>query len=154
MKDSRITKNRLHGFTSNLKYREPGSTSKSNYAKENDNKPARLTRRECDHVILLLNRAAGSVGEALAKDIRDFMPRLQAASAAAPQGQRQGRKWYSVTWPSGAVEQHNGVASAAKRIGRSKSHIANQLSQGKGKAELPCRDENGNPAFITIERMA
>lgn len=123
-------------------------------AAASEDKAARITKRQLGVVLGVLHRAAKGGDATLAVDAADAATLVSACLAAAPSGPKAGRVWFLVRFPSGAEERHLGAAAVAKRIGRSKSHVQNQLSKATEFAEFPCLDANGNPAAITVSRLA
>lgn len=118
------------------------------------NSPARITRCQLGLVLAVLRRVAAGGDATCGVDAAALVPVVDRCMAVAPVGQKPGRQWFSITWPSGKVERQLGAKAVSERIGRSRSHTQNVVSVGGGRGEFACVDEHGNPAVIVVERLA
>lgn len=117
-------------------------------------KPARISRRQLEPVLALLKRVAAGGDARAAVDAARLVPFVARALVAAPAGQPRARCWYGVRLPDGTGQKVQGLRAAARLSRRAVSTLANALSKGQGKAEFSITDQYGNPALVTVERLA
>jgi len=153
MKNGKVS-NRLHNRNVTASYAEPGVALRRATAPTAAEKPGRIVRRDLARVLAVLRRALAGGDATLLVDMAECVPILERSLEAAPVGPRAGRTWFVITYPSGKADRVLGTRGVADKLQRSRSHVQNMLSQGKGRAEFPCRDEHGNPATIVVSRDA